>query len=655
MRYEIRAFSKWIIISIVVSFCLRIIEFVSILQYHPFFDGLIQYTFLGWMNDMIIWNLLLLFLFPVYWALFRFTKIANLLFLTLFSILIIIHVLLLQYYAYMLTPLSEFFWVYFPHELIFTVASSNISYGFPIICCISGLLVLFLCYYLLKKIRLKRIFVYFLICVNILFVISYTYAYHYFSKVDEKQLHYSIIKNKSHYFYKKTAKYFLSENRIDTLINDEDRAKLFPHKIFFDKEYPLLSISNYEDVLSSYFHPFNTNPNIVIIIVEGLGERFMGKYRGVELMPFLSSLAEQSLYWKNCIASSERSFGALSSILASAPYGEKGFVFLNQDTTSLSLMDLLAPYGYFSAFYYGQPGWFHNTEPYLRRNSTNRIEHAYTFPEKYPKIMVGDYFWGFNDKDLVARMLEVIDSLPQSSRMDILYTGSMHSPFIISQPEIYAFRLKKLVSENVSNTKDIAFFNQYKTYFETILFADDALRDLFSEYRQRPNYENTIFIITGDHTMSEIPLENLLDQYRTPLLIYSPRLKKAEIFMSINSHLDIAPTLLAFLQTQHNIPMPKSNAFIGKSLDTCKKFRSLQPILMMNGEREIEPIIFDKYLIINDHLYELDEQLVPTPILNDEIKNYMRNFTKNFIALNNYTWINNRLVPLEVYRREVRN
>jgi uncharacterized sulfatase len=318
-------------------------------------------------------------------------------------------------------------------------------------------------------------------------------------------------------------------------------------------------------------------------------------------------------------------------------------------------MDLLAPYGYFSAFYYGQPGWFHNTESYLRRNSTNRIEHAYTFPEKYPKIMVGDYFWGFNDKDLVARMLEVIDSLPQSSRMDILYTGSMHSPFIISQPEIYAFRLKKLVSENVSNTKDIAFFNQYKTYFETILFADDALRDLFSEYRQRPNYENTIFIITGDHTMSEIPLENLLDQYRTPLLIYSPRLKKAEIFMSINSHLDIAPTLLAFLQTQRNIQMPKSNAFIGKSLDTCKEFRCLQPILMMNGEREIEPIIFDKYLIINDHLYELDEQLVPNPISNDEIKNYMRNLTKNFIALNNYTWIDNRLVPLEVYRREVRN
>jgi uncharacterized sulfatase len=381
----------------------------------------------------------------------------------------------------------------------------------------------------------------------------------------------------------------------------------------------------------------------------------MGKYKGVELMPFVSSLAEKSLYWKNCIASSERSFGALPSILASAPYGAKGFAFLNEDTTSLSLMNLLSAQGYFSTFFYGQPDWFHDAGPYLRRNNINRIEHAYTFPEKYPKIMVGDYFWGLNDKDLVTRTLEVIDSLPQSSRIDIIYTGSTHSPFIISESELYANRLKHLIAENLSDTKDIAFFTQYKKYFETLLFADDALQNLFAGYEQRPNYENTIFILTGDHTMSEIPVENVFDQYHVPLIIYSPRLKIPEIFMSVNSHLDIAPTLLAFLQTQHHIPMPKTNAFIGKSLDTCKRFRCLQPILMMNDERQIEPILYDKYLIINELLYELDEQLVPSAISNEGLKKYMQSLIQNFTALNNYTWMNNRLVPVKVFRQEVRN
>ena len=99
--------------------------------------------------------------------------------------------------------------------------------------------------------------------------------------------------------------------------------------------------------------------------------------------------------------------------------------------------------------------------------------------------------------------------------------------------------------------------------------------------------------------------------------------------------------------------MPKTNAFIGKSLDTCSRFRCLQPIPMIDDDRRIEPFLYDKYLIINNHLYELDEQLVPVSISNDELKNNMHRLLQSFIALNNFTWMNNRLVPLKVFRQEV--
>jgi len=648
-----QSFSIWIVIAIVLPFFLRVIELLSILQQHLFFSQLIKYMVLGWGNDIITLSLFLLILFPFYWLLQRFTKMANALFLALFSLLTLIHILLVQYYAYMLIPLNEFFWVYFPSEMWFTVRSANVNYFFPVIYCIFGLATLWLCYFLLRKTKPKKQFLYIIYALFLCFILSYIYPYHFFSKTDEKQIPYSILKNKSHYFYKKTFKYFLG-NKIDTEIDHETRAILFPQKIFFDNEYPLLSITNYEDVLSSYFHPADDNPNIVIIIVEGLGEHFMGKYKGIELMPFLNSLANKSLYWKNFVSPSERSFGALPSVLASTPYGEKGFVFLNQDTTSLSLMNLLSSHGYYSTFFYGQPDWFHNAGAYLRKNNTNRVEHAYTYPDKYKKIMVGDYFWGYNDQDLVSYALEVIESLPQTSRLDIIYTGSMHSPFIISEPEIYAKKFQNLITANVSDANDIAFFNQYEKYFITTLFADDALKNLFSGYEKSQNYKNTIFIITGDHGMSEIPQEHIFTQYHVPLLIYSPRLKSAETFLSVNSQLDIVPSILAFLQTQHKIPMPKTNAFIGKSLDTCKSFRSLQPIIMMNGERQIEPILYDRYLIINNKLYELDENLSPLSITNENLKNYILSLRQNFNALNNYTYLNNRLVPAEVYYQAVK-
>jgi uncharacterized sulfatase len=489
---------------------MRIVEVVSILQYHSLFNGLLKYSLLGWLSDLSILSLLLLLL-PVYWFLSAFTKIPNLLFFILFSILIILHILVVQYYAYMLTPLSEFFWAYFPHEFMFTIRSSNTHYIFPIIACLISIFILFLCYKFLFKKTLKKHWVYLLLSFYFCLLMSNVYTYSFYSKVDESRIPFSILKNKSQYFYKKSAKYFLLGNQIDTLVNYAERAQLFPNKIFFDKEYPLLSITNYEDVLSPYFRQTEENPNLVIIIVEGLGERFMGKYRNVELMPFLTDLAQKSLYWKNFITSSERSFGALPSILASAPYGKKGFVYLNEDTTSQSLINLLAPHGYYSAFFYGQPDWFQDAGPYLRRNGINRLEHAYTYPEKYPKIMVRDYFWGYNDKDLAAYMLEVLDSLPQSSRIDVMYTGSMHSPFIISEPEKYAEKLDRLVAQYVSEKEDANFFKQYRTYFESILFTDDALRNLFEGYEKLPNYDNTIFIITADHGMSEIPLENVFE------------------------------------------------------------------------------------------------------------------------------------------------
>ena len=644
------SYSVWIAMGIILALWLRIIEFLYMLQYHSLFDGLIKYSILGWMNDLSVLSLLLFVLFPVYGLLSKFTKIINIFFLILFSILTVVHVLLVHYYAYMLSPLSESFWIYFPHELFFTVRSANVNYFVPLIYAILSLLLLFLCYKFFLKISPKKLVIYLLLGISAVFLFSNIYTYLYFAKVDESQRPYSILKNKSQYFYKKSAKYFLAGNSKDTLINYEERGKLFPHKIFINKDYPLLSLTNYEDVLSSCFYPTDQYPNIVILIVEGLGERFMGKYKGIELMPFLSGLAEKSLYWKNCVSSTDRSFGAPSAILASAPYGERGGVFAF--TTSLSIINLLSPYGYYSTFFYGQPDWFDDVGPYLRRNKINRIEHAYTFPEKYPKIMVDDYFWGYNDKDLVNYTLEILDSLPHSPRIDIINTGSMHPPFIIRQPEIYADRLKQLTEENVSDPKDRAFIHQYRTYFESVLFTDDALQTLFEGYQQRPNYENTLFIITGDHNMSNIPIENVFDQYHVPLMIFSPRLKKSEIFFSVNSHLDIVPSLLAFLQTHHRIAMPKTSAFIGKSLDTCRHFRCIQPIPLMDGDRK-NHIIYDQYLIHNDQFYQLDENLTPYPLTNDSLKKHIQSLSKNFVALNNYIYLNNRLIPLDVYQQNV--
>jgi hypothetical protein len=63
-------------------------------------------------------------------------------------------------------------------------------------------------------------------------------------------------------------------------------------------------------------------PNIVMIIIEGMGTEFIGK---MLWRITLISLIPKSLYWENFVNNAGRTFGALPSILGSLPYGEKDF------------------------------------------------------------------------------------------------------------------------------------------------------------------------------------------------------------------------------------------------------------------------------------------------------------------------------------------
>jgi uncharacterized sulfatase len=318
---------------------------------------------------------------------------------------------------------------------------------------------------------------------------------------------------------------------------------------------------------------------------------------------------------------------------------------------------MLSKFGYHSTFFYGQPKWFHNKGPYLYRNGVNKFIDCWEFPEKYSRIMVGDYFWGHHDQDLVRYALEVInDCLPESPRLDMYFTGSMHQPFIINQEEVYDQRLNDLIRQAGLEKREEKFTRTYWKYVRSVLFFDDALRILFAGYQQHPTYQNTIFIITGDHPMSEIPIENSYKRYRTPIIIYSPLLKQAKTFHSVNSHLDIAPTLLAFLHQNHNIQLPPCNAFIGKVLDTATCFRNIQPVVFMNGSRFITDILYENYFLSNERtLFKIHENDDVERIEDDVLKEKIHTMLKDFKAFNKYCCANNRLIPDTLYYNHTGN
>src|SRR5207302_7789205 len=116
---------------------------------------------------------------------------------------------------------------------------------------------------------------------------------------------------------------------------------------------------------------------------------------------------------------------------------------------------------------------------------------------------------------------------------------------------------------------------QYREIYTTILYTDAALRTYFEEAAKHPGYRNTIFIITGDHRLAEIPPSTRIDRYHVPLIIFSPRLSRPVRIQSISSHLDIAPTLLAFLRRRYGLAAPARVTWVCSGLDMAPSLRNV--------------------------------------------------------------------------------
>ena len=93
-------------------------------------------------------------------------------------------------------------------------------------------------------------------------------------------------------------------------------------------DYPFYRRADYQDVLGTFLRKTENDvkPNFVFIIVESFGQSLTGvESSTVSFTPFIDSLKNESLYWQNCLASTERTFGVLPAIFASTPQGENGF------------------------------------------------------------------------------------------------------------------------------------------------------------------------------------------------------------------------------------------------------------------------------------------------------------------------------------------
>ena len=618
-----------------------------------------------------LWSMVLNIIFWVKWLIFEYfiylilfmnnKKVAKITAYTFIIILAIIQICLIQYFKTALVPLGADIYNYSFEDIKQTLESSG-GIGFlPIIgIVVISILVVFFLNIGYKFIKLPYKIAFSLPVISIILLFFNLNNINQVIKFNS-DFENSLVLNKSDFFYKSSYNHFFPKEYeldiyADSYIGDyegEDVKTLY-FEYIDEENYPFLHENNSPDVLSTFINKSDQKPNIVILLVEGLGRAFTNKgaYLG-NFTPFIDSLSTESLYWKNFLSEGGRTFAVLPSLMASLPFGENGYLALgNKMPKHLSLFNILNNNGYESSFYYGGESKFDNMKLFLEQNNVE-INDYDSFPKnaiKLPAASNSGFSWGYSDKALFRHFLNT-NKPNKTPKLSVLLTVATHSPFLVEEQEKYnqkfEDRLNELnFDENTKKTR-----RNYKAQFASIMYADDAVKEFINEYKKRPDFKNTIFIITGDHRLPEIPMATKIDRYHVPLIIYSPMLKQNEMFASVSTHFDIAPSLLSYLKNSYNIKTPSIASWMGDGLDTIRSFRNIHSYPLIQTKTDINDYILGNYHLNGDNLFELNQNLGEATLNDDDIKNRIKNVFNTFKRKSKSITLDKKIIPDSIYNK----
>lgn len=375
-----------------------------------------------------------------------------------------------------------------------------------------------------------------------------------------------------------------------------------------DPAWPFLHADTTPDALGPYFGPTRDGrpPNLVVIVVEGLGRSFSGPDAPLgSFTPFLDELAGRSLYFDNFLANQGRTFGVLPALFGSLPLAEQGFAALGPKMPAhAGLFNVLHRQGYRSAFYSGTDSDFDNERGYLQLQGVDNIVDLRNFGPGYQRNPFSD--WGYPDRELVSRVLADSSHLRAPFVLGI-QTISMHTSYAFPGQAAYKARIEpRLQALGVPESRRAPYRAQADIY-SAILYTDDQLRRYFESVASAPWHADTIFVVTGDHRLAEIPQDTHIERYHVPLLVYSPLLRKPARVRAVSSHLDVTPSLLALLSNTYGLQRPAQATWTGRGLDMAGEFRSRQEIALKQTKTSVPDFVSGRWFLHDGRLFELQD------------------------------------------------
>ena len=229
------------------------------------------------------------------------------------------------------------------------------------------------------------------------------------------------------------------------------------------------------------------------------------------------------------------------------------------------IYSLAAPFkerNYDMNFIYGGIGFFDNMNTFFEGIGFNIVDKLSFEHDTFSNA------WGQCDEDAYAESLRIADESYAHGKpfLHVVLTTSNHRPFTFPETDIHL---------------------EQGTRVSAVRYTDYAIEKFMKEAREKPWFDDTVFVFVGDHPSSiagktEVPYES----YGVVSMMYSPKYIAPQNISLLCSQIDIAPTLLSIVGFDYTSP------FFGKDILTMTEGRTWVSTYQLLGYED------DDYFIV---------------------------------------------------------
>ena len=288
-----------------------------------------------------------------------------------------------------------------------------------------------------------------------------------------------------------------------------------------------------------------TRKNVVILIVESFGCEYIGalnktleqgRYKGYT--PYVDSMIAKSVTFSHTYCNGRKSIDGMPSILSSIPMFVEPFFLTPASMNQVGgVASILGAEGYQTAFFHGAQRGSMGFQAFSRTTGFKEYygREDYNADERFGGDEDFDGMWAIWDEPFLQYYATKMSEMKEPF-MTAVFTASSHHPYAI--PEQYQDQYPE---EGIIIHK-------------CIRYTDMAIGKFFEKASREPWFNNTIFVLTSDHTnlSDHAYYQTDLGGFCSPIIIYEPgnAERQPEIQDKIAQQIDILPTLMGMLHYQ---------------------------------------------------------------------------------------------------------